>query len=204
MIRKYVKVLSHGARVTIDLGRQGEYNIRQIIFDMSEFVQDFGEGIAVIVHSPDGGAAYTVPPTLGSTYDSAILVDNNLVWTIGQLATQHNGSGTVAINWFVADGLKKSIRYKTLCKPSINNNSESISAQQSYIDQMTELAAEMSEAGAVLNDIRVASDDAVNAIRDERTNAVNDIRNEKEDAVTAVRNAARISVVNETLIYGGA
>ena len=221
MKHQNVKVVENGAKITLNLGRQGEYNVRDVIFDMSDFQQKYGDGTATIVHFPANGSAYTVPSLSGESKDSAILDGESLIWTIGKLATRYDGNGIAIITWLTLDGLKKSIKYNTYCKESVGDYGVDKSAQQSYIDQMAELAAtlsdltgNLSEVAELAAEISEARENAVSDIETQKNGAVNDINSakesaldeldsEKEGAISSIRAAGTVSVTGETLIFGG-
>ena len=221
MKHQNVKVVENGAKITLNLGRQGEYNVRDVIFDMSDFQQKYGDGTATIVHFPANGSAYTVPSLSGESKDSAILDGESLIWTIGKLATRYDGNGIAIITWLTLDGLKKSIKYNTYCKESVGDYGDDRSAQQSYIDQMAELAAtlsdltgNLSEVAELAAEISEARENAVSDIETQKNGAVNDINSakesaldeldsEKEGAISSIRAAGTVSVIGETLIFGG-
>lgn len=187
----------------IIIGRQGEYNATQIIFDLTELKESVGEGTAALVHYPYNGEPYIVPATVGETYDAAVQEGTELTWTIGQLATMHHGDGVVVANWIAETGLKKSVRYKTKCYKSIGTATTITDAQQSYIDQMTQLSTGM------LNDLQEAENDIDEKIGDvqEAIAAANSKIEEVEAAgsaaVAAAQAAANVTVVGECLVYGG-
>lgn len=232
MKHQNVKVVENGAKITLNLGRQGEYNVRDVIFDMSDFQQKYGDGTATIVHFPANGSAYTVPSLSGESKDSAILDGESLIWTIGKLATRYDGNGIAIITWVTLDGLKKSIKYNTYCKESVGDYGADKSAQQSYIDQMAELAAtlsdltgNLSEVAELAAEISEARENALSDIETQKNGAVNDINtaksgsieginsakelaldeldSEKEEAISSIRAARNVSVTGETLIFGG-
>ena len=215
-----------GQKETLMLGRQGEYNVTEFVFDLSDLHDAVGDGIAVLLHYPYRGEPYIVPAEQGDTSDAAEQDGTTLTWKIGQLATLYKGEGVAVVSWVTESGLKKSHRYKTKVSRSIGDSVEEITdVQQSYIDQMAALHAEMvadiTGADGLKNEIEAAADDATariqTAIGDAdgkitdvqiAMNAADDKIDEINDAgaaaVQAAQTAANVSVVNETLVYGGA
>ena len=221
MIVQNIKVMESGPKEDIEVGRQGEYNVRQIVFDLTAIAEAVGPGTATIIHYPIDGAPYTVPAFAGDSYDAAVQDGNTLTWTIGQLATQHKNNGLAVVTWTTAAGLKKSRRYKTKCQPSIEVSDVEQAAQQAYIDQMATIAADIAEsvqeaAGAV-TDVNNAAAAGITAVGDAAAAAVQDvnsavqsadskiaeIRAAGDAAVAAASAAANVTVQNECLIYGG-
>ena len=221
MIEQHIEVMESGPKEDIEIGRQGEYNVRQVVFDLSAIAAAVGPGTATIIHYPIDGAPYTVPAFAGESYDAAEQDGDTLTWTIGQLATQHKNNGLAVVTWTTAAGLKKSRRYKTKCQPSIEVSDVEQAAQQAYIDQMAAIAADIAgsvqtAAGAV-TDVQNAAAAGITAVGDAAAAAVQDvnsavqsadskiaeIRAAGDAAVAAVQAAANISVENECLVYGG-
>ena len=156
--------MESGPKEDIEIGRQGEYNVRKVVFDLSAIAEAVGTGTATIIHYPIEGAPYTVPAFAGESYDVAEQVGNTLTWTIGQLATQHKNNGLAVVTWTTAEGLKKSRRYKTKCQPSIEVSDVEQAAQQAYIDQMAKIAADIAgSVQAAESDVQAASQSATTA-----------------------------------------
>jgi len=221
MIVQNIKVMESGPKEDIEVGRQGEYNVRQIVFDLTAIAEAVGPGTATIIHYPIDGAPYTVPAFAGDSYDAAVQDGNTLTWTIGQLATQHKNNGVAVVTWTTAAGLKKSRRFKTKCQPSIEVSDVEQAAQQAYIDQMATIAADIAgsvqTAAGIVTDIETAVATGVTDIENAATAAVQDvnsavqsadskiaeIRAAGDAAVAAASAAANVTVQGECLIYGG-
>lgn len=221
MIVQNIKVMESGPKEDIEVGRQGEYNVRQIVFDLTAIAEAVGPGTATIIHYPIDGAPYTVPAFAGDSYDAAVQDGNTLTWTIGQLATQHKNNGVAVVTWTTAAGLKKSRRFKTKCQPSIEVSDVEQAAQQAYIDQMATIAADIAgsvqEAADAVTDVNNAAAAGITAVGDAAAAAVQDvnsavqsadskiaeIRAAGDAAVAAASAAANVTVQNECLIYGG-
>lgn len=221
MIEQHIKVMESGPKEDIEIGRQGEYNVRQVVFDLSAIAEAVGPGTATIIHYPIDGAPYTVPAFAGDSYDAAVQDGNTLTWTIGQLATQHKNNGVAVVTWTTAAGLKKSRRFKTKCQPSIEVSDVEQAAQQAYIDQMATIAADIAgsvqTAAGIVTDIETAVATGVTDIENAATAAVQDvnsavqsadskiaeIRAAGDAAVAAASAAANVTVQGECLIYGG-
>lgn len=182
MQQQIIKLSENEAKSSINLGIQGEYNVREVLFDVSDFRETYGDGTAVIVHYPIKGFPYTVPPIQGVSKDAISIANDSVVWTIGKFATMHSGNGIAEIEWVTSDGLKKSRRYDTYCEKSIVGKELDESAQQSYIDQMAELAAKASELIDSIND----AEEIVDSINEARETAASDIETAKENAVANI------------------
>ncbi len=215
-----------GQKETLLLGRQGEYNVTEFVFDLSDLRDAVGDGIAVLLHYPYRGEPYIVPADQGNTGDAAEQDGTALKWKIGQLATLYKGEGIAVVSWVTESGLKKSHRYKTKVSRSIEDSAEEITdVQQSYIDQMAalhaEIVADLRGAEGLKEEIEAAADDAtartqtaigdadgkitdVQIAMNAADDKIDEINAAGAAAVQAAQTAANVSVVNETLVYGGA
>lgn len=231
MITKNIRVSEKGQKEALDIGHQGEYNVRQFIFDLSELQGAAGDGMATLVHYPIDGTPYTVPVVRGETFDLADQDGHTLTWTIGKLATQYAGGGIVAVIWTALDSRVKSRRYKTTCQRAVDQPNH-IDAQQSYIDQLATIsgdilaglrdAAEAKEdietaagdglqaiqqavedADTKIGEIQTAGNSAVGAVQNAGSAAVGAVQDARSAAVAAAQAAANVTVQDECLIYGG-
>jgi len=136
-----MNVINANSQSVLKIGRQGEYGVSQVIFDLNKLIEEFGDGTAVLVHQPYSSSAYIVPPALGETYDGAVQDGDVLIWHIGQLATSYVGNGGAELRWYVEGKLKKSKIYDTQCIKALGETTVITDLQQSYIDQMAEIAS---------------------------------------------------------------
>lgn len=136
-----MNVINANSQTVLGIGRQGEYGVSQVIFDLNGLIEEFGDGTAVLVHQPYSSSAYIVPPVLGETYDGAVQDGDVLIWHIGQLATNYVGNGGAELRWYVEGKLKKSKIYDTQCIKALGETTVITDLQQSYIDQMAEIAS---------------------------------------------------------------
>lgn len=99
---------------TIRLGRQGENLATVVVFDVSGFRTNFGDGHATLVHKRSGDKEpYPV---------SVAQINDNVCWIVrdGDLAKE--GIGECELQWIVNKTLAKSITYKTLVLKSISKS----------------------------------------------------------------------------------
>ena len=114
----------------IPIGRQGEREARQIVFDLSWMVEQFGEGSAVLMHQrSQDGLPYQV---------DAVRDGNTLTWTVTDTDTAFVGYGKAEIRWTVGDALAKTVIYKTRVMESITGDTEIPDPYQSWYDAMVE------------------------------------------------------------------
>lgn len=113
---------------SVDIGRQGENNARNIYFDLTDLTTDYGEGTATLVHMrPSDQAPYICETETDGSY---------LVWTPSSTDTAYSGSGKCELRWVVGETLAKSIIYTTTIAPSITGDSVIPDPYQSWIDAM--------------------------------------------------------------------
>ena len=73
----------------LPLGRQGEHGVRQVRFDLSYLIENFGEGAAILVHQRSQDLApYIV---------SAVQDGDRLEWTVTDADTAYKGLGKAEI-----------------------------------------------------------------------------------------------------------
>lgn len=73
----------------LDIGRQGEREARQIVFDLSWMVENFGDGTAVLMHQrSQDGLPYQV---------DAVQDGETLTWTVTDTDTAYMGYGKAEI-----------------------------------------------------------------------------------------------------------
>jgi hypothetical protein len=124
-IVSYVVPLS--ARV-IPLGRQGENEALQIVFDLWQFIDTYGAGTAALVHMRSGDSA----PYICNTVQDG----GTLTWTITDVDTAFAGHGKCELRWVVGETLAKSIIYATTVDPSIIGAGEIPSQYESWYEQL--------------------------------------------------------------------
>ena len=114
----------------LPLGRQGEHGVRQVWFDLSYLIENFGEGTATLVYQRNKDLApYIV---------SATQTGDRLEWTIDETDTAYEGFGKAEIRWTVDDDLAKTVIYKTNTLKSLTAQTEIPEPLESWYDQMIE------------------------------------------------------------------
>ena len=119
----------------IVLGRRGETEATQIIFDVSSLVSTYGDGSAVLM---------VKRPTDTDAYPAVIeRVDNTVVWTITTTETEYKGSGKCELFWYVDETLAKSIVFRTVVMEDIGAVvSDPPDPYESWVESLTALGAE--------------------------------------------------------------
>lgn len=112
--------------LSIDIGRQGENLARNIYFDLSDLIDNYGEGTATLVHMrPSDNAPYIC---------EAERAGNFLIWAPTSTDTAYPGAGKCELRWVVGETLAKSIIYTTTIAPSITGAGEVPSPYKSWYD----------------------------------------------------------------------
>lgn len=117
----------------LPLGRQDEKNARQVWFDLTWLIENFGEGTAELRYQRSkDGAPYIVT--------NAVRESNRLVWTISRTDVAHDGFGKAEIVWTVtgADTEAKTVVYRTNVLASLAADTEIPDPYESWYDRMME------------------------------------------------------------------
>lgn len=113
----------------LNLGYQGENDATRVLFDLSDFIEEYGAGTAQL--------AVQVPGDPG-TYLAVIEQSGSVaVWTVGAEWLARAGSGRCQINWYVGEQIVKSQAYGTSVAASIG---EGVDAPEPYEPWLEKLA----------------------------------------------------------------
>lgn len=113
----------------LPLGKQGENLVRQIHFDLSRWISNFGPGTVQLLHQRSGDE---------TPYPVAVEQAGNLaVWTVTSADTSSAGTGRAELQYYVGDALAKSETWMTKVLPALGPASETPpEAQQGWVDQV--------------------------------------------------------------------
>lgn len=113
---------------TINLGRQGENEVSQVVFDVSELITDYGSGTAVVV---------VRRPTEITTYqhDDTVQSGDTVTWTVSSVDTEIDGNGNVQLFWMVNDAVAKTITYQTYVEPALMNPTDAPVSEGGWISE---------------------------------------------------------------------
>ena len=117
----------------LPLGRQDEKNARQVWFDLTWLIENFGEGTAELRYQRSkDGAPYIVT--------NATRESNRLVWTVSRTDVAYDGFGKAEIVWTVtdADTEAKTVVYRTSVLESLATETEVPDPYESWFDKMME------------------------------------------------------------------
>lgn len=128
-------------RMTLDIGRQGENLARQIIFDLSDWMAEYGPGVAeLIAQRPGEEAPYPVAVRREDTF---------VLWDLTSADTAVAGSyGRCELRWYVGDILAKSKIWRTWVEPAMGTPSETTppEPEKGWVDQVLEAGTSAKEA----------------------------------------------------------
>ena len=119
----------------IIIGRRGEYEAEEIIFDASYMSQLYGDGSAILmVKRPSDAYAYpAVTVQEGST----------ITWLITETDTSFKGHGECELYWYVDDALAKSVIFGiTVLRDIGNATEEPPDPYETWVDEIARLSNE--------------------------------------------------------------
>lgn len=171
-------------RNPIALGKAGETGAVQVIFDLEDFIDLYGEGIPILLFLRPGE---TVP------YEPEITVDDSSVyWTITDTETVE-GTGTAEFQWYTDSTVVKSNTYTTVCLPSLASILKDSTVEQTWLDELAALAAEAksyAEAAAVSQEAASDYADAASDSADAASESALAAANSETAAASSEENAA--------------
>ena len=98
------------------LGRRGENEATQVIFDVSQLIATYGDGTAQLAAKL---------PHSSTPYPVSITQDGNTVtWLVTNADTQTKGNGECELFWYVGETLAKSVVYTTIVGRDIGDVGE--------------------------------------------------------------------------------
>ena len=123
----------------LPLGKQGENLAKQIQFDLSRWISNFGPGTVQLLHQRSSDEA---------PYPVAVEREGNLaVWTVTSADTAAAGTGRAELQYYVGDALAKSETWMTKVLSALGPAGEMPpEAQQGWVDQVLQAGAAAAEA----------------------------------------------------------
>lgn len=113
----------------LPLGKQGENLAKQIQFDLSRWISNFGPGTVQLLHQRSGDEA-PYPVAVEQEGDRA-------VWTVTSADTAAAGTGRAELQYYVGDALAKSETWMTKVLAALGPAGETPpEAQQGWVDQV--------------------------------------------------------------------
>lgn len=141
-----MKLEKADGRSGISLGRQGEHLARGIVFDLSGWIADYGDGTAELIYQRPGDAR---PYPVAAARNGSLLV-----WSVTSLdtaaATFFGSCGHCELRWYVGSTLVKSRTWRTWVEPAMDIPAEAAppAPEQGWLEQVLSASA-AAEAAAV-------------------------------------------------------
>lgn len=190
----------------IPIGYVGENLARCLVFDLSECVEQFGDGGFVISFMRHGDEL----PYLVTNTDR---LEDNAIWNITDTDTAVDGYGLVQLQYIVDEVVCKSALYRTV---TFESNGITGDVPDPYEDLLAQIAAYASQSQAAANTATAAAaaastavDNGIKAERSQRL-AADASLNEKIDSLQAsvgapltVTQASAMTDVNKIYVYTG-
>lgn len=118
----------------IPIGRYGEHLATCVSFDISEWVNTYGEGVVFLLHRRNGDSV-PCPCEIWQT-------DDTVTWTITQYDVGVAGRGMVELQYFVNGALVKSETYVTVTERSLyRSGEEAPEPYNGWLDKMLQAAS---------------------------------------------------------------
>lgn len=108
----YYEVDSDG--VVIPIGRVGENEVTQVVFDVSSYIEAYGSGTVELVHRRKRDS-------VGYVCENVTLADGAVTWVVTSDDTGYLGQGKLQVRWYVDDALKKSAVFNTMTGASVTS-----------------------------------------------------------------------------------
>lgn len=125
----------------IPLGKQGENLARQIVFDITYWVNEFGTGTPVLIHKRYGDE---------QPYPVTVSIDETLIaWDVTNIDTQFaSDQGQCELRYYVGDIIVKSRIWRTIVDDAMETPSEEAPEHpyQGWVDKVVEAGAEAKQA----------------------------------------------------------
>lgn len=128
MVTVNITVTDEAVQPEIYLGRQGEKQAREIVFDLSALREKYGTGTATLYHQRSKDPApYLIAETTGTT----------MTWTVSETDTVYAGIGYCEFRYtFGTEGLSKSTMFATNVKASLSGDVIIPAALQAWYDAL--------------------------------------------------------------------
>lgn len=98
--------------VVIPIGRVGENEVTQVVFDVSSYIETYGSGTVELVHRRKRDS-------VGYVCENVTLADGAVTWVVTSDDTGYLGQGKLQVRWYVDDALKKSAVFNTMTGASV-------------------------------------------------------------------------------------
>lgn len=192
----------------IDLGREGENNAAQVVFDISDWVSEYGAGTAQLLaqrardKSPYPVAMSTRTAADGDEEGGGSSA-TEAVWVVSKVDTAYPGSGKCELQYYVDGAIIKSSAYETYVADALGEND---APEEAWMSKVLSAAASVEESAEearryALDAQTAAEDAAASASAAGDFEVGNGLK--KENGVLSVDMAAEVSADNTLPISSG-
>jgi len=119
----------------INVGRRGETNATEVVFDLTPIISEFGDGRAALLvkrtHTED---AYTVT--------TVRRIGTDFIWRVSDLDTAIAGTGKCELWWYVDEVLAKTIVWHIYVQNDIGDPGQPPEPYEEWLAQLTKLATD--------------------------------------------------------------
>lgn len=147
-----MKILKIGPGCNLFLGHQGEKLALRVVFDITEWIDTYGNGTAHLLHQRKGDAE---PYPVGTVQEGSVVR-----WDVSEADTAVEGSGKYELHFYTGEALVKSVTGETLVRGALQYGAEPPEAVQLWLDHVAEEEHKIYQAVA---DTEAARDAAVGA-----------------------------------------
>lgn len=147
---------------TINLGRRGENEATEVVFDISSLIETYGEGSATLLAKRySDESSYPV---------SVTQEDSTVTWVVNNADTAYQGYGKAELYWYVGDLLAKTIVYLTFVGDDIGDEGEVPEAQQSWVESLiSDMNELLTQANTAVTNAQTAQEAAETAATNAQT-----------------------------------
>lgn len=178
---KTIEITVGSSTSKIPIGRRGENEATEVVFDISSLIETYGDGTCTLmVRRPGEESAYPV---------AAARAGSSVTWTVSNTDTDKQGRGEAELFWYVGDALAKSAVYVIDIAKDIGISAETPpDPYETWLDTLTDLAADIQrDYSSLLDDV----DDLKRAAEQGGTGL-------SAEAITAILNAfAHVAWIDE-------
>ncbi len=163
---------------TIFIGRTGETNHRQIVFDVSEWLTQYPLASVTALFSRPDGETYPVTLTLNAEFKTA-------VWNITSAEVAAAGKGVIQLQLYNGNVIAKSAKHRTTADASLQAGSVPPNPEMNWVDELMTAA---SHANVATQNANAATENAKSATANAQASA-NNADNAAQRADTATLRA---------------
>ena len=150
---------------SINLGRRGENEATEVVFDVSSLVSTYGAGNPVLLAKrAQDSTAYPV---------SATSEEDSVTWLVNSADTAYKGSGECELYWYVGDVLAKTVVWSTWVSDDIGEEGEAPQPQAEWVTQMLEQMQTIADSAQDSADSASESADSAQASAEEAQTILN-------------------------------